>query len=143
MANLASLIREAERIRNSVRVVGPEPDAEPEALRAASPFEMDPPQPTPPVSQPPDAAQEAADSAIRLTEDQMEVLRRSVAPPPEVMTLDEAARYLRLGRSSVVEMVHNEGLPAIKLAGTWRFKRSTLDHWIEIRLAHMPRSLRH
>jgi excisionase family DNA binding protein len=66
-----------------------------------------------------------------------------MAPPPEVMTLTEAASYLRVGRNSVLDMVHDEGLPAAKLAGKWRFKRSALDQWLELHLSHHHRALRH
>lgn len=158
MANLAALIREAERVRGAVRIVGPESgppafdDAPREPMAPASSWDRYP--------EPADCAQpernsflnslmdtsvseeERPVSKIQLTEDQMEQLRASMASTPEVMTLSEAAAYLRVGRTSVLDMVHDEGLPAAKLAGKWRFKRSAVDQWLEIHLSHHPRSIR-
>ncbi|MBW3623176.1 MAG: helix-turn-helix domain-containing protein [Armatimonadetes bacterium] len=154
MSSLAAMIREAERMRSAVRIVGPEPEdsAPPKASGGDSPRET--PVVAAPVVSPWERYVEESEcaraqsredvtiSTVRLTEDQMEQLRTAMAPPPEVMTLHEAAFYLRVGRSTVLDMVHDDGLPAAKLAGKWRFKRSALDQWLEIHLSHFPRPVR-
>jgi excisionase family DNA binding protein len=153
MSNLASIIREAERMRNRVQAVdGPHSteDQEIEEPNAGSIPETASFAESLPSS---NGASQAAPSSngfadspsvsppffhaghVRLTEDQLEALRSALAPPPEVMTIGEAAYYLRVGRQSLLDFVREEGLPAVKLAGKWRFKRSTVDHWLERRLA--------
>ena len=140
MANLASLIRDAERMRGPIVVAGAQradPD-EPtlETWRSPALLPSTPDLPSDAFRPRSPAAPAGAPAAtIHLTEEQMNALRTAIAPPPEVMTLDEAARYLRLGRGSVLDLVHVAGMPAVKLAGKWRFKRSAVDHWFEIRLS--------
>jgi excisionase family DNA binding protein len=49
---------------------------------------------------------------------------------PPVLTLAEAARYLRL-RKEVVQKQAGLGLiPARKIDGEWRFLRAALDDWL-------------
>ena len=51
-------------------------------------------------------------------------------PVGEVMSLSEAAAYLRLPEAEVIRLVHAQGLPG-RLAGTeWRFLRAAVQHWI-------------
>jgi excisionase family DNA binding protein len=48
----------------------------------------------------------------------------------EIFTLDEVAAYLKAGRRTVYRLAASGVIPAFKLGGTWRFRRSELDHWI-------------
>lgn len=48
----------------------------------------------------------------------------------EVLTLAEAAAYLRLPESEVVGLAHTQGLPGRYVAGEWRFLRAALQHWL-------------
>jgi len=48
----------------------------------------------------------------------------------DVLTLSEAARYLRLSDADVIELVHTQGLPG-RLAGSdWRFLKAALQEWL-------------
>lgn len=48
----------------------------------------------------------------------------------EVLTLAEAAAYLRLREADVIELHHSQGLPG-RLAGQeWRFLKSALQLWL-------------
>ena len=52
------------------------------------------------------------------------------APAGEVLTLGEAAAYLRLPEPEVVRLVHLQDLPG-RLAGTeWRFLKSAIQEWL-------------
>lgn len=42
-------------------------------------------------------------------------------PSGEVLTLAEAAAYLRVPETEVVSLVHAQGLPGRRVAGEWRF----------------------
>lgn len=57
-------------------------------------------------------------------------------PDIEIMTLDEVAQYLKAGKRTVYRLAAEGKLPAFKLGGTWRFRRSDLDAWIAANLAN-------
>ncbi len=48
----------------------------------------------------------------------------------EILTLDEIAAYLKIAKRTVYRLVQKGEIPAFKLGGTWRFRRSELDRWI-------------
>jgi excisionase family DNA binding protein len=48
----------------------------------------------------------------------------------EILTLDEIAAYLKIGKRTVYRLAQKGDIPAFKLGGTWRFRRSELDRWI-------------
>ncbi len=48
----------------------------------------------------------------------------------EILTLDEVATYLKAGKRTVYRLAQKGEIPAFKLGGTWRFRRSELDRWI-------------
>ncbi len=48
----------------------------------------------------------------------------------EILTLDEVAAYLKAGKRTVYRLAQKGEVPAFKLGGTWRFRRSELDRWI-------------
>jgi excisionase family DNA binding protein len=49
------------------------------------------------------------------------------APNPELITIEEAAEYLRLSRNTVYGLCRRGVLPAIKLGRKWRVRRSDLE----------------
>jgi excisionase family DNA binding protein len=51
-------------------------------------------------------------------------------PSGEVLTLAEAAAYLRLPEAEVVGLVHSQGLPGRCIAGEWRFLKAALQNWL-------------
>ena len=48
-------------------------------------------------------------------------------PEGEILTLDEVAAYLKAGKHPVYRLAAKGKLPAFKLGGTWRFRRSDMD----------------
>jgi excisionase family DNA binding protein len=48
----------------------------------------------------------------------------------EILTLDEVAAYLKAGKRTVYRLAQKGEVPAFKLGGMWRFRRSELDRWI-------------
>lgn len=54
----------------------------------------------------------------------------------EILTLDEVAAYLKAGKRTVYRLAAEGKLPAFKLGGTWRFRRSDLDEWIAANLTN-------
>ncbi len=47
-----------------------------------------------------------------------------------VMTVAEAAKYLRTHPSTLRRFARQGIVPAVKLGGTWRFRREDLDQWL-------------
>jgi excisionase family DNA binding protein len=56
-------------------------------------------------------------------------------PDSEILTLDEVAVYLKAGKKTVYRLAQQGEIPAFKLGGTWRFRRSELDCWIAAHIA--------
>lgn len=50
--------------------------------------------------------------------------------PPEVMNVEEAARFLQVDPALVIEMADAGQLPGRKLGTTWRFSRAALVAWL-------------
>ena len=51
-------------------------------------------------------------------------------PDGDILTLDEVAAYLKAGKRTVYRLAASGEIPAFKLGGTWRFRRSELDQLI-------------
>jgi excisionase family DNA binding protein len=49
------------------------------------------------------------------------------------MTVRDVAGYLNVDEKTVYRLAQRRELPGFKVAGTWRFKRSDIDAWIEER----------
>ena len=49
---------------------------------------------------------------------------------PEIMTIIEAAQYLRISLSSLYKLAQDGKIPAQKVGKHWRFHRQTLTDWI-------------
>ena len=50
--------------------------------------------------------------------------------PPPVMTVDQVAAYLQVGDRSIYNMAAAGEIPAVKVAGQWRFVKSEIDRWL-------------
>jgi excisionase family DNA binding protein len=48
----------------------------------------------------------------------------------EILTLAEAASYLRVSEQDVVRLVGKEGLPGRQVGDDWRFLRAAIDGWL-------------
>ncbi len=49
----------------------------------------------------------------------------------ELLTVQDAARILRLSAYTVRQMAREKRLPALRVAGRWRFLEEDLRHWLE------------
>jgi len=48
----------------------------------------------------------------------------------EILTIEEAAAYLQIGKRSLYRMANAGTIPAKKVLNKWRFDRETLKSWI-------------
>ena len=49
----------------------------------------------------------------------------------EILTLKEVAIYLKLTEKTAYRLVAEGKLPGFKVGGSWRFKQSDIENWIE------------
>jgi excisionase family DNA binding protein len=47
-----------------------------------------------------------------------------------ILTLDELAAYLKIGKRTLYGLAVNGEIPAFEVGGVWRFRRSEIDQWI-------------
>lgn len=47
------------------------------------------------------------------------------------LTLDEAAQYLKIGKSTLYDLARKEKVPAHKMGREWRFDAEELDAWLK------------
>lgn len=50
---------------------------------------------------------------------------------PEVMTITETCKYLRIPRSSLYKLAQEGKIPCQKVGRHWRFRREAIDRWLE------------
>jgi excisionase family DNA binding protein len=48
----------------------------------------------------------------------------------KLMTVKEAAIYLRLNYMTVYRLIEKGSIPAIRVGGNWRFKKEIVDEWL-------------
>jgi excisionase family DNA binding protein len=58
---------------------------------------------------------------------------RVMAQHKEVMNVNEASRYLGISPDTLYKYVSMERIPAFKLGNRWRFKKTVLDEWMELK----------
>lgn len=52
---------------------------------------------------------------------------------PEIMTIGETAEYLRISLSSLYKIAQDGRIPCQKVGRHWRFRKQTIDHWLDER----------
>jgi excisionase family DNA binding protein len=50
-----------------------------------------------------------------------------------VLTLEEAAEFLRIHPSTVYRLLKSHTIPAFKIGSDWRFNQESIQRWIEER----------
>jgi len=50
---------------------------------------------------------------------------------PEVLTIQQAARYLQLDSEVLLRKIKAGAIPAAKIDGAWRLRRVRLDRWLD------------
>ena len=52
---------------------------------------------------------------------------------PQVLTIEEASKYLRIPLSSLYKLAQDGKIPCQKVGRHWRFRKETIDHWLDER----------
>ena len=50
---------------------------------------------------------------------------------PDILTIEEAAEYLRVPLSSLYRIAQSGRIPCQKVGRHWRFRRQALERWID------------
>lgn len=61
------------------------------------------------------------------------------AEEPEILTIEEVAKYLRVSERTVYDWANKGEIPCGKLGTTWRFKRSEIERWVDEHLRSTPK----
>jgi excisionase family DNA binding protein len=70
---------------------------------------------------------------LTITATKLEFGDRGMAQPKEVMNIREASQYLGISPDTLYKYVSLERIPAFKLGNRWRFKKTVLDEWMEMK----------
>jgi PTS system nitrogen regulatory IIA component len=65
---------------------------------------------------------------------------KTVTSFDEIMTLSEAATYLKLAERTIHRMIQRSEIPCARVGGQWRFVKSVLDDWLISRMQVLPRN---
>jgi len=57
--------------------------------------------------------------------------KEAVPADETLMTTSELMTFLNLSRTKIWSMIQNEGLPAFKFGGDYRFRKSEIMAWME------------
>ncbi len=56
---------------------------------------------------------------------------RAAIPTDAVFTIDELAIYLKLPKRTLYKLAQEGTIPGHKVGRHWRFKRDTIDRWLD------------
>lgn len=49
----------------------------------------------------------------------------------EILTIGELSEYLKIPKSTVYKLAQESKIPCQKVGRHWRFRRSTIDKWLD------------
>jgi excisionase family DNA binding protein len=49
----------------------------------------------------------------------------------EIMTVKQVAEYLQMDEHTIYKLSRSGKIPALKIAGQWRYKKEVIDKWIK------------
>jgi len=56
---------------------------------------------------------------------------------PDLLTTRQLAEYLQLSERSVYRLLEQGDIPALKVGGHWRFRKTAVDEWLDVRVQQM------
>lgn len=49
----------------------------------------------------------------------------------DIVTIKEVATYLKINEKTIYKLAKEKRIPAFKIGGNWRFKKTAIDEWIK------------
>jgi PTS system nitrogen regulatory IIA component len=56
---------------------------------------------------------------------------------PDLLSLKQLAEYLQLSQRTIYRLLERGDLPAIRVGGQWRFRKSAVDHWLDLNVQRL------
>ncbi len=56
---------------------------------------------------------------------------------PDLLTAHQLAEYLQLSKRTIYRLVDRNQIPAVRVGGQWRFPKSAVDYWLDLRLSKL------
>jgi len=61
---------------------------------------------------------------------------------PQVLTIEEASRYLRIPLSTLYKLAQDGKIPCQKVGRHWRFRKERIDNWLDDTIAKSKKQTR-
>jgi len=58
-------------------------------------------------------------------------IREELEVENNYMNIKELAKYLNVKQSTIYNWINNKRIPALRVVGSWRFRRSEIERWIK------------
>lgn len=58
----------------------------------------------------------------------------------DVLTIDELAAYLKIPTSTIYKLVREGKIPSQKVGRHWRFRKASINRWLDETEANHPKS---
>ena len=55
--------------------------------------------------------------------------------PDEILTIKQVADYLKVNERAIYKLAKDGGIPTVKIANQWRFRRSMIDGWLDLQMS--------
>ena len=56
---------------------------------------------------------------------------------PDLLTTRQLAEYVQLSERTIYRLLEQGEIPAVKVGGHWRFRKSAVDEWLDVRVQQM------
>lgn len=56
---------------------------------------------------------------------------------PDLLTAKQVGEYLQLSQRSIYRLLERGELPATKIGGQWRFRKTAIDEWIDLHMGQL------
>jgi excisionase family DNA binding protein len=62
---------------------------------------------------------------------------------PDLLSPKQLAEYLQLSQRTVYRLLDRGAIPAVKVGGQWRFRKTTVDEWLDLSMHHLDTASLH
>jgi PTS system nitrogen regulatory IIA component len=62
---------------------------------------------------------------------------------PDLLSPKQLAEYLQLSQRTIYRLLERGDLPAVKVGGQWRFRRTAVDEWLDINMQRLDAATLH
>jgi len=60
--------------------------------------------------------------------------------PGDILTIEELSVYLKISKSTLYKLVREDKIPSHKVGRHWRFRKETIDRWLDEKRIEEPDS---